>query len=435
MVCSVGDNLDRIGTDVLHRWACVVRGSHAPGTFASPTVNRPCESDTNGWLNGPRQRIHRRPRLVPFAMTSCHQCVGLLILLLIGSGCSRAPESRSPAADTTARVLSSPGRNRDGALRILISHDMEGLSGQADWRTFLTRFPEHFKTGQRLLADDVNAVIDGLFAGGATAVDVFDQHGGGTIAGNPDIPRELLDPRAKHVFMSEAITADLAARGNYDALVGVGEHSKTGSRGFAAHSMDLGAEIVVNGMSITEVELKAYQWGEFGVPLIFVSGDDRTAQDLVNFPWIEFVVTKRAVGADSAELRPVAEVHAEMREKAQLAVQNVSKAKVARLTRPVTVTIHAVPPASLTGLRGLPGMRFGDQSVTYTEPSLQDDAFTHIDMVVARAVVEGKALILHDSLSATPQGRALLSATVDTYWRRWFDYESGRWTPPSANRH
>ena len=80
-------------------------------------------------------------------------------------------------------------------IRVLVYHDMEGLAGQDDWRTFLFSHPEKYPEGQKMLAADLNAVIDGLFTGGATQVDVVDAHGSGNP--DPDVRRDLLDPRAK----------------------------------------------------------------------------------------------------------------------------------------------------------------------------------------------------------------------------------------------
>ena len=54
--------------------------------------------------------------------------------------------------------------------------------------------------------------------------------------------------------------------GKVRRLGDVGEHGKTGSGGFAAHTVTLGIEVALNGRAITEVELKALQWGQFGVP-------------------------------------------------------------------------------------------------------------------------------------------------------------------------
>jgi len=355
----------------------------------------------------------------------------LAIALLQGCADARqAPSSDATAIDSSGgRVLSAPAPNRDGKLRILLSHDMEGLSGQSDWRTFVAKLPADFKRGQALLAGDVNAVVDGLFAGGATEVDVFDQHGSGQPDSIPDLPKALLDPRAKHVFMSEAIDSALAARGNYDALVTVGEHAKTGQRGFASHTITLGIELVLNGMSVTEVELKAYQWGQFGVPLIFSSGDDHLQKDLAVEPWIEYVVVKRATSASTAELLPVDRVHAEMREKAKRAVERLAQSRVMRLTSPVTITVRAVPPATLALLERLPGVGYADQAVTFQAPSLDPKAFERILGIVDLATNAGHYASLREALGATAQGRALLSGNEDRYWSQWLDYESGRWKP------
>ena len=108
-------------------------------------------------------------------------------------------------------------------------------------------------------------------------------------------------------------------------------HAKTGSRGFASHTITLGMDVLLNGKPITESEIVAYSWGRVGVPLIFVSGDDRLQNDLKIMPWIEFVVTKKATSASTVELRPVDSVHAEMREKAARAVRNLAKAKVMKV--------------------------------------------------------------------------------------------------------
>src|SRR4030095_14339128 len=75
------------------------------------------------------------------------------------------------------RQLSAHAREAPG--RVLVYHDMEGLAGQDDWKSFLFSHPEKYPDGQKLLAADLNAVIDGLFAGGASQVDVVDAHGSG----------------------------------------------------------------------------------------------------------------------------------------------------------------------------------------------------------------------------------------------------------------
>src|SRR3954468_1435555 len=72
--------------------------------------------------------------------------------------------------------------------RILIYHDMEGLSGEDDWRQFNFSHPEQYNKGRELLTADINSVVEGLYQGGAGLVHVVDAHG----SGNPD-PDVLLD--------------------------------------------------------------------------------------------------------------------------------------------------------------------------------------------------------------------------------------------------
>src|SRR5687768_5314671 len=100
-----------------------------------------------------------------FAPTAGILAAGLLLM---------AWTDRQPTAPFT---LEAPRAPAAGRVRVLVLHDMEGLYGQDDWKTFDFSFPEHYRRGQELLVADVNAVVDGLFAGGATQVDIVDGHG------------------------------------------------------------------------------------------------------------------------------------------------------------------------------------------------------------------------------------------------------------------
>jgi D-amino peptidase len=314
---------------------------------------------------------------------------------------------------------------------VLVYHDMEGLAGQDDWKTYLFSHPERYPDGQKMLAADLNAVIDGLIAGGATQVDVVDAHGSGNP--DPDVRRDLLDPRAKQVFRDKAFDpyVDLTAPDTYDAVVAVAMHAKTGSRGFASHTITLGMDVLLNGRSITESEIVAYSWGRVGVPLIFVSGDDRLQNDLKDMPWLEFVVTKRATSSSTVELRPVDQVHAEMREKAAKAVRSLAKAKVMTIATPMQAGLHAVPPASLQSLQGIPGITYVNETVTFTAPDFRA-AYDGV-LALVRAARAGYSQVLVESVRRLPNGQQVLAVYSDSLFMRWMDYESGRWKPPVAS--
>jgi D-amino peptidase len=351
--------------------------------------------------------------------------VALVTLVVVAVAMNALADASTPAF---ARALASRPTHVPGApIRILVYHDMEGLAGQDDWRSFLFSHPEKYPEGQKLLAADVNAVVDGLFAGGATQVDVVDAHGSGNP--EPDVRPDLLDPRARQVVRDKPFDpyVDIIAPNTYDAVVAVAMHAKTGSHGFASHTITLGMDMLLNDKPITESEIVGYSWGRVGVPMIFVSGDDHLKDDLRVMPWIEFVVTKKATSASTVELRPVDEVHAEMRTKAALAVRNISKAKVMTLKTPLRAGLHAVPPASLESLKGVPGITYKDQAVTFTAPDFRA-AYDGVIGLVAAA--RGSYMtVLRETVQALPDGKKILADYSDALFMRWMDYESGRWRP------
>ncbi|MGQ0641183.1 MAG: M55 family metallopeptidase [Gemmatimonadaceae bacterium] len=344
-----------------------------------------------------------------------------------------APEQPQRAASSEPWALEDVRPDSSNGFRILVLHDMEGLSGQSNPRTFSFGMPEYAQ-GQELLVADINAVIEGLYAGGATEVHVVDGHGSGNPA--PDVRRDLLDSRAQQVLRDSAFDSyfDLVAPGAYDAVAVVGMHAKTGSGGFASHTYTLGIGFIINNKSITETELVGLSWGRQGIPVIFASGDDRLARDLESMPWIEYVTVKRATAADSAEPRPVAEARADLRQAAERAMRKLrgGGAKAMRVTTPITTSLHAVPPADIALLDSVPGITYADQRVTFVAQDMHE-AYRGLVKLV-RIATGAYPRLLTEELRSRPQGEEILNAYSQRLARRWFDVESGRWTPPAPRQ-
>lgn len=281
-----------------------------------------------------------------------------------------------------------------------------------------------------MLAADVNAVVDGLFAGGATEVVIADGHGSGNP--DPDLRTDLLDGRAAQIIRDEPFDTyfDLPESEAIDAVAVVGMHSKTGSGGFAAHTFTLGIDLLINGQAITETELVALSWGRFGVPVIFASGDDKLRGDLETMPWIEYVTVKDAPSADSAIVRPVEEARADLREGARRAVERLAEAKALRVSGPVRASLHAVPPASLRFLEGVPGIDYADDTYSFVAADLRE-AYDGLVAVVGMARV-GYQSLLQEVVAARPDAGEIMSGFSDALWQRWHDQESGRYARPEA---
>lgn len=326
------------------------------------------------------------------------------------------------------RTLEAPASDTDGVLRVLVYHDMEGLTGQSDPNTFRFAHADRYAVGREYLTGDVNAVIAGLFDGGADEVHVVDGHGSGNP--EPDLLLDRLDPRAELISRDTPFDAyvDLTQPGTYDAVAVVGMHAKTGSGGFASHTYTLGIDFVLNGMAVTETEVVGYSWGRVGVPVIFASGDDRLQSDLAGpMPWVQFVVVKTATSASSAVPRPVDEARADLTAGARRAMQSYADARVTRLGEPVTAQLHAVPPADLSMLSAVPGVAYAEQRVTFEAPDFRAAYDGLVGLVtVARG---GYATVLSET-GRSLAGPAFAPAYSDALFDRWLDFESGRWSPP-----
>jgi D-amino peptidase len=131
-------------------------------------------------------------------------------------------------------------------VKIFISSDIEGTAGIVDWEQ--VRGPgAEYEIGRQLLADEVNAAIDGAVQAGATHVLVNDAH------------RTMYNPAAI-----------------WDARL--------------------------NGVAVGESGLNALIALHHQVPVVLITGDDATAEEARPFlPGIEAVVVKRSVTRFAAE--------------------------------------------------------------------------------------------------------------------------------------
>lgn len=343
------------------------------------------------------------------------------------------------AGQTEPWLLTNPKTPEKTQIRILIVHDMEGLSGQDDPESMFYQF-DSYGHAQTLLAADINSAVDGFFAGGATEVHVTDGHGSGNP--EPDLPPELLDPRAVQLLRESAFDPylGLVREDYYDAVAVVGQHARTGSGGFAAHTLTLGMDLRFNNTPITETEFLALSWGRKNIPVIFASGDDVLARLLQkSMPWAEVAVTKYAIDAGKVRLRPIKEARDEIRSKAQRAVENLSKSRAMRIIEPMVVTLRTVPPADIRSMKGIPG-------VDYFEPDIvPGDAAVSFLAETWDLAIEGMW-----ALVAVARG-GYLNHTIEQYeregqhrkfdefyekrFRVWLEQESGRLKPSPVENH
>jgi D-amino peptidase len=204
-------------------------------------------------------------------------------------------------------------------VRILISADAEGVTGVTNTTELLFGKP-HWEWMRGMMTDDVNAAIEGAFDGGATEVVVNDSHWTMT-----NVQIERLDPRAdlikgfhKHLCMVEGVK-------DADAVFFLGYHARTGDSDGVGNETILGREIVeirMNGQPVGESEINAAVCGQFGVPVVFASGDDLYEKELrQTLPEVEFGLTKYALDRWTARCLSPERSHANISGAAQRAVE------------------------------------------------------------------------------------------------------------------
>ena len=255
-------------------------------------------------------------------------------------------------------------------MRVLISADAEGITGVTSTNEMLFGKP-HYEFMRAMMTADVNAAIEGAFAGGATEVVVNDSHWTMT-----NILIEALDPRAdlikgfhKHLCMVEGVQAA-------DAVFFLGYHCRTGDSDGVGNETILGREIVeirMNGRPVGESEINAAVCGDFGVPVVFASGDDLYEKELrETLPEVEFGLTKYALDRWAARLLGAERARANIRDAARRAVERACDGafRPYRLDGPVelAVTFSSTAEALMAAL--VPGSeRRTPRTVAFSAPT------------------------------------------------------------------
>ena len=344
------------------------------------------------------------------------------------------------AALTLAVLGASTAHERQAATRILVLYDMEGASGVLSGATFDPAVPDSFARGRASLIDDVNAVIAGLYDGGATTVDVENSHGYG---GDSLVPRDRLDKRAGiiashlHPYVSSpprgfpGYVAD-PPRPPYDAVVTVAMHDTPMSGGFSPHTLGLGISPIIDGKAVTETELVGYNFGTWGIPVIFASGDDRLRTTLATaMPWVEYAVVKRITAPTVAEQLPAADVRRQLHDaavRAVRAVQQPGRMKVMRLEPGFRAGLLPSYPLLLPpGIGSLPGIEKRGDTVTFAASDYRA-AFWGMFVLqrIARALSVERGF---EELGRDSVGRALRQRIIDSTFARGSAFEAGKWKP------
>lgn len=173
-------------------------------------------------------------------------------------------------------VCAVQARAQEG-LKVYISADLEGVVGVV---TGDQLGPSGFEYGRfrGFMTAEVNAAITAARAMGATEIVVSDSHGNGENLLIEDLPQDIHLVRSwpRPLMMMEGIDE------TFDAAILIGYHaSTTNPQGVRAHTISSATLTAVrlNGVEMMEASINAAIAGDFGVPVIMISGDDATIDE------------------------------------------------------------------------------------------------------------------------------------------------------------
>ncbi|MCG8469664.1 MAG: M55 family metallopeptidase [Gemmatimonadetes bacterium] len=271
--------------------------------------------------------------------------------------------------------FATTGAEAQESWSVYISADMEGLTGIGT-PAMTSNGQKDYAVGRRMQTRDINAAIAGIRAAAAergiedVRIVVNDSHGDHANAYIED-----LAPGVEYVQGSLKPLGMVAQLDDsFDAAMYLGYHARARTAGFLAHTgSGLVDHLEINGIPSGEGEMNAAFAGAMGVPVVLVHGDrhyiDQAKQTYGSTA--RAVVSKRAVTARAAHLRPPAEVHAELEREARAAMLELDRHEPWLVGAPYTVEMTVRSTAHVDVAVAIPGVeRVDSNTLRFTEPDV-----------------------------------------------------------------
>ncbi len=231
-------------------------------------------------------------------------------------------------------------------MKAFIAVDMEGIGGLVQWDN------AQLDLQRRLMTEEANAAVRGVFAGGADEVLVGESHGN-----MRNILPELLDPRAA-LFSGQPKPANHMGGldGSFDIALFIGYHSRAGTlHGVMAHTFaGFIFSLAFNGVEVGEIGTDAALCGALGVPVGLVAGDRAACEEATALLGdVRTVAVKEGVSRSAARCLPVDSVRKAIEAASADAVRSASAFKPFRIEGPVTARIVFTDPSYADALEFL----------------------------------------------------------------------------------
>jgi D-amino peptidase len=263
------------------------------------------------------------------------------------------------------------GQQAEG-FKVLISVDMEGITGVVSADECNRGASDDYKYFRRIMTHEAGAAVEGALAAGATEIVVRDAHGSGRNI-LPDLlhksarllrdwsfgPKEMMEG-IDESFGAAVLIGYQASAGRPNAVL---EHTWSGRI----------TDLKINGVTLPEAGLNALIAGHFNVPVVFVSGDQAVCDQVRGLLGeIESAAVKQGIGAAALSLHP--EVAGKLiREGVERGLRNRGKYKPFRMAPPYKLILTLKDEKMVDNGQYYPGAkRTGDWELTFEGQDLME---------------------------------------------------------------
>jgi D-amino peptidase len=249
-------------------------------------------------------------------------------------------------------------------VKVIVISDMEGISGIVRGEQTHGGSPM-YEEGRKLYTAEMNAAVAGAKAAGATEIVLMDHHGaGGDWSFNSLIPEEL-DPDCEYVVQDQWTEYTGFLEEGVDACLLVGMHSMAGTaKGLMNHTV-AGPDyqnLWFNGTKVGETGINAALCGNWGCPVVLVTGDDaacREGKELLG-EGVTTVQVKRGLGLQSARLLAPKKARELVRAGAEKALGDLKAVEPYDPGKPCEIKVEFKWTGPVAKLEGRPGVEVVD---------------------------------------------------------------------------
>ena len=255
-------------------------------------------------------------------------------------------------------------------MKLYLSCDMEGTAGICSWDQCDPKNVTEYPIYRRWMSREVRAAIEGARLAEPCDVLVNDSHSQMHNLLFDELPDDI------RVLSGYRKAYSMVQGGDegFDGAFFTGYHAGIGvERAVLAHtySPNVLYSVRINGVEFDEALLNAAYLGEFGVPVLLVTGDDAVCNAVRrHLPWAEFAQVKRSIDYYSADSLTPAAAIALIAETARTAVERRGQARPFRVEGPVTLEIESASVECADYIALVPGFaRSGGRSLRFTAPT------------------------------------------------------------------